>query len=53
MEYIKRDQFEQALTLLQKGHGVLDVVDVTKNDRDQAHALILFYNMAVCYQKMG
>ena len=38
-EYIKREQFDQALTLLQKAHGVLDVVDVTKNDRDSAHSL--------------
>ncbi len=52
-EYIKREQFDQALTLLQKAHGVLDVVDVTKTDRDSAHTLQLFYNMAVCYQKLG
>lgn len=38
-EYIKREQFDQALTLLQKAHGVLDVVDVTKTDRDSAHNL--------------
>ncbi len=44
---------ENALTLLQKAHGVLEVVDVTRSPRDAAHALQLFYNMAACYQKLG
>ena len=32
--YIQKEQFENALLLLQKAHGVLDVVDITKSRRD-------------------
>ena len=32
--YITREQFEKALLLLQKAHGVLDVVDLTGSQRD-------------------
>ena len=53
MQLINREQYEQALALLQKAHGVLDVVDLAKNWRDEAHALSLFYNMGLCYQKLG
>lgn len=37
--YIQKEQFENALLLLQKAHGVLDVVDVTKSRRDSMIAL--------------
>lgn len=53
VQLINREQYEQALALLQKAHGVLDVVDLAKNWRDEAHALCLFYNMGLCYQKLG
>ena len=34
LAYISRDQYEKALLLLQKAHGVLDVVDLTNSRRD-------------------
>ena len=49
VQLINRDSFNEALTLLQKAHGVLDVVDLASSRRDEAHALALFYNMGLCY----
>ena len=34
MAYLGRDQFDNALLLLQKAHGVLDVVDLSGSRRD-------------------
>ena len=34
LAYIQRDQYEKALLLLQKAHGVLDVVDLGTSRRD-------------------
>jgi hypothetical protein len=34
LAYITREQFEKALLLLQKAHGVLDIVDLTTSKRD-------------------
>ena len=53
LAYLGRDQFDNALLLLQKAHGVLDVVDLSGSKRDQFIALQLFHNMAMCYQKLG
>lgn len=53
MAYLGRDQFDNALLLLQKAHGVLDVVDLSGSRRDQFIAFQLFHNMAMCYQKQG
>ena len=53
LAYLNREQFDNALLLLQKAHGVLDVVDLTGCKRDQNIALQLFHNMAMCYQKQG
>ena len=53
LAYIQKDQFDNALLLLQKAHGVLDVVDLTRAKRDKFIALQVFYNMAMCYQKLG
>lgn len=39
LAYLNREQFENALLLLQKAHGVLDVVDLTGSNRDQNIAL--------------
>ena len=39
LAYIQKDQFENALLLLQKAHGVLDVVDLTRAKRDKFIAL--------------
>jgi len=49
LAYITREQFDKALLLLQKAHGVLDVVDISKSKRDQMIAIEIFYNMALCY----
>ena len=51
--YIQKEQYDNALLLLQKAHGVLDVVDLTRSKRDKYIALQVFYNMAMCYQKLG
>ena len=51
--YIQKEQFENALLLLQKAHGVLDVVDISNSSRDKYVSLQIFYNMAMCYQKLG
>ena len=53
LAYLSRDQFDNALLLLQKAHGVLDVVDLSGSKRDQFIAFQLFHNMAMCYQKQG
>lgn len=34
LAYITREQYEKALILLQKAHGVLDVVDISGSKRD-------------------
>mmetsp|Transcript_20656 Transcript_20656/g.31514 ORF Transcript_20656/g.31514 Transcript_20656/m.31514 type:complete len:175 (+) Transcript_20656:20-544(+) len=49
LAYLNREQFENALLLLQKAHGVLDAVDLSASKRDQYIALQLFHNMAMCY----
>ena len=49
LSFITREQFEKALLLLQKAHGVLDVVDLSNCRRDQMIALEIFLNMALCY----
>ena len=53
LTFITREHFDKALLLLQKAHGVLDVVDISQSKRDQMIALEIFYNMALCYQKLG
>ena len=47
--YIQKEQYENALLLLQKAHGVLDVVDISESSRDKFVTLQIFYNMAMCY----
>ncbi len=53
LAYITREQFDKAMLLLQKAHGVLDHVDISSSKRDQMIAIEIFYNMALCYQKQG
>jgi tetratricopeptide (TPR) repeat protein len=50
--FIKKEQFERALNLLQKAYGIMDAIDFTGCRRDQYHLFIMFHNMALCYQKM-
>lgn len=52
IQFIKREQYEKALNLLQKAYGIMDVVDFDLCRRDRFHLFILFHNMALCYQKM-
>lgn len=50
--FIKKDQFERALNLLQKAYGIMDAIDFTACRRDMYHLFVMFHNMALCYQKM-
>ena len=34
LAFITREQYDKALLLLQKAHGVLDVVDISQCNRD-------------------
>jgi hypothetical protein len=52
IQFIKREQWEKALNLLQKAYGIMDVVDFTLCRRDKFNLFILFHNMALCYQKL-
>lgn len=50
--FIKKEQFEKALNLLQKAYGIMDAIDFTTCRRDMYHLFVMFHNMALCYQKM-
>ena len=52
IQFIKREQYDKALNLLQKAYGIMDVIDFNVCRRDRFHIFILFHNMALCYQKM-
>ncbi len=47
--FIKREQYEKALNLLQKAYGIMDVVDFTLCRRDRLNLFVLFHNMGLCY----
>jgi hypothetical protein len=49
--FIKESDFERALFLLKKAHGLIDVTDLRNCKRDQFNFFVVFHNMAVCYQK--
>lgn len=51
--YLKKEHYEKALTLLQKSHGILEVIDIDQNPRDRNLALITFQNMSMWYQRLG
>ena len=51
-QFIKKEQYEKALNLLQKAYGIMDAVDFSSCKRDMYHAFVMFHNMALCYQKM-
>jgi hypothetical protein len=42
-----KEHYDKALTLLQKSHGILEVVDFEQNRRDKNLAVITFQNMAM------
>jgi hypothetical protein len=52
VQFIKREQYDKALNLLQKAYGIMDVVDFSICQRDRFNIYMLFHNMALCYQKM-
>jgi hypothetical protein len=47
--FIKKEQFERALNLLQKAYGIMDAIDFQSCRRDMYHLFIMFHNMALCY----
>ena len=47
--FIKKEQFERALNLLQKAYGIMDAIDFNQCRRDMYHLFIMFHNMALCY----
>jgi tetratricopeptide (TPR) repeat protein len=53
LAFIHREQYDRALTLLQKSHGLLDVVELSLCKRDQLIVVEFFYNMGLCYQKLS
>lgn len=51
-QFIKKEQYEKALNLLQKAYGIMDAIDFSSCRRDMYHSFVMFHNMALCYQKM-
>lgn len=47
MRYIKKEQYEKALILLQKAHGIINVISIENCKRDKYFGYIIFVNMAV------
>lgn len=50
---LNKEHYDKALTLLQKSHGILEVMNLEQNKRDKNMALITFQNMAMCYQRQN
>lgn len=53
LKYMNREQYEIALVLFQKAHGIINVISLDHCRRDQHLAFIIFHNMAACYQRMN
>jgi hypothetical protein len=56
LRYIKGESKSEPpmkLILLQKAHGIMNVINLDGCPRDQYFGLVVFVNMAVCYQKLG
>ncbi|CAI2372323.1 unnamed protein product [Moneuplotes crassus] len=53
IKYISREQYEIALVLFQKAHGIINVISLDHCRRDQQMAFLVFHNMAACYQRMN
>ena len=51
--FIMRENWEKAITLLQKTEGVLEVVSLEGCARDRYISFITYNNMAMCYQKLN
>lgn len=50
---MNREQHEKSLILLQKAHGIINVVSLDKCKRDKYFAFVIFHNMAACFQRMS
>ena len=50
---LSKEHYDKALILLQKSHGILEVVNLEMNVRDRNLALVTFQNMAMWYQRQG
>ena len=48
-----KEHYDKALILLQKSHGILEVMNLEQNKRDKSMALVTFQNMAMWYQRQG
>ena len=44
---LSKEHYDKALILLQKSHGILEVVNLEMNVRDRNLALVTFQNMAM------
>ncbi|CAI2378710.1 unnamed protein product [Moneuplotes crassus] len=53
LRFIKKEQYEKALILLQKAHGIINVISIEGCTRDKYFGYVIFVNMAVCFQKLG
>lgn len=51
--YLKKEHFDKALTLLQKSQGILEVINLDNHPLDQNLALVTYQNMAMWYQRQG
>mgnify|MGYP001614775159 CR=1 FL=1 len=54
VNYIKKEEYEKALLLLQKSHGILEIVGISSKDqlqnyKDTCYSYVTFQNMALCY----
>jgi hypothetical protein len=47
--FIKELDYDRALFLLKKAHGLIDVTDLKNCKRDQFNFFVTFHNMALCY----
>ena len=41
------------MILLQKAHGIINVVSLEKCKRDKYFAFVVYHNMAACFQRMS
>ena len=48
--YIEKEHYDKALTLLLKSNGILDDINLENSQRDKNLAFITYHNMAMCYQ---
>lgn len=44
---LNKEHYDKALILLQKSHGILEVINLEQNKRDKNMALVTFQNMAM------